>query len=174
MGGESLVGWLSGFWARTGSVAYLEVCDYVKRSGEAFTPGGEAARAPTLHLRPRHLPYNWGKITEKPQSGYSVCQLPVALYNPPLTRHASESCSLQQVSVIRRESVCQWPLHSEISFYNMFWPWMPVTAVPWTKFLQSVVTHHATTVAVWTKFLYLLYTNVYFILNDSFFWVALL
>ena len=37
----------------------LEVCDYVRRSGEALTPGGgEAGRAPTLHLRPRHLPYN--------------------------------------------------------------------------------------------------------------------
>ena len=35
------------------------VCHYVKRSGEAFTPGGgEAGRAPALHLRPRHLPYN--------------------------------------------------------------------------------------------------------------------
>ena len=37
----------------------LEVCDYVRHSGEAFTPGGgEEGRAPTLHLRPRHLPYN--------------------------------------------------------------------------------------------------------------------
>jgi len=28
-----------------------------------------AGRAPSLRVIPWHLPYNWGKITEKPQSG---------------------------------------------------------------------------------------------------------
>jgi len=28
-----------------------------------------ADRAPSLWVIPRHLPYNWGKITENPQSG---------------------------------------------------------------------------------------------------------
>ena len=37
----------------------LEVCDYVRRSGEAFMPGGgDAGCAPTLHYLPLHLPYN--------------------------------------------------------------------------------------------------------------------
>ena len=31
-----------------------------------------AGRAPSLRILPRHLPYNWGKSTEKPQSGYSI------------------------------------------------------------------------------------------------------
>jgi hypothetical protein len=34
-------------------------------------PKGDADRAPSLHhFRPWHLPYIWGKITEKPQSGH--------------------------------------------------------------------------------------------------------
>jgi len=39
------------------------------------------------------------------------------------------------VSIMRRESVCQWPLYSGLSFYHLFWPCMPVTAVLWTEFL---------------------------------------
>ena len=31
---------------------------------------GSVGRAPTLHYIPRHLSYNRGKITEKPQSGH--------------------------------------------------------------------------------------------------------
>jgi hypothetical protein len=30
---------------------------------------GSAGRAPYLRVIPWHLPYNWGKITEKPQLG---------------------------------------------------------------------------------------------------------
>jgi len=31
--------------------------------------GKSAGRAPSLRVIPWHLPYNWGKSTEKPQSG---------------------------------------------------------------------------------------------------------
>jgi len=30
-----------------------------------------ADRAPSLRVIPWHLPYNWGKSTEKPQSGWT-------------------------------------------------------------------------------------------------------
>ena len=44
---------------------------FIGRLGETATTGERnAGRASTLHRIPRYLPYNWGKITEKPQSGY--------------------------------------------------------------------------------------------------------
>jgi hypothetical protein len=54
-----LVGWLSGFRAKTCSIAKATS---VSRLGEAVEPGeGIAGRAPTLHRIPCHLPYNRGK-----------------------------------------------------------------------------------------------------------------
>jgi len=54
----TLVGRLSGI--RTQSAQ-------TKINGELI--GKIAGRAPSLRVKPWHLPYNWGKSTEKPQSG---------------------------------------------------------------------------------------------------------
>jgi hypothetical protein len=40
MGGTTLVGWLSGFWAQTGSIANRKYATFVRRLGEAAAPGG--------------------------------------------------------------------------------------------------------------------------------------
>jgi len=43
-----LVGWLYGFRAQTGAVAYWSYATFVRRLGEAATPGeGSAGRVPT-------------------------------------------------------------------------------------------------------------------------------
>jgi len=55
-----LLGWLSGFRAQTGSVAYWGYATFFRPLGEADAPGvgGIAGRAPNLHRIPWHLPYN--------------------------------------------------------------------------------------------------------------------
>jgi len=64
-GGNTLVGWLPGFWAQTGAVAVWRHGTIGRHKGEAVVPmGGSAERAPTLHYVPQHLPYKWESITE--------------------------------------------------------------------------------------------------------------
>jgi len=40
----------------------------IHRTTQLLT-GKSAGRAPSVQVIPWHLPYNWGKSTEKPQSG---------------------------------------------------------------------------------------------------------
>jgi hypothetical protein len=70
MGGITLVGWLYGFWAQTGSVANRKYVTFVRRLGEAAAPGeGECASCPDFASYTLEFALQLRKITENPNQG---------------------------------------------------------------------------------------------------------
>jgi hypothetical protein len=71
MGGYTLVGWLSGFWAQIGSVTNSRYETFVRRLGEAAaSEGGDCGPFPDFALYTLAFALQLGKITGKPQSGH--------------------------------------------------------------------------------------------------------
>ena len=70
MGWINLIGWLSGFRAQTGSVAYWRYATYVRRLGEAAAPGGvEGGPCPDFASNTLALVIQTEENHGKPQSG---------------------------------------------------------------------------------------------------------
>ena len=65
-----LVGWLSGFRAQTGSVAYRSYATFVRRLGEAAVPGrGECGPCPDFTSNTLAYALQLRKITENLSQG---------------------------------------------------------------------------------------------------------
>jgi len=78
-----LVGWLSGFRAQTGSVAYWCYATFVRRLGEAAAPGGgECGPCPDFASNTLAFALQWRKITENLRQGNRMalgCSVPNAI-----------------------------------------------------------------------------------------------
>jgi len=78
-----LVGWLSGFRAKTGSVAYGSYATFVRRLGEAAAPGkGECGPCPYFASNTLAFALQLRKITENLSQGNRMplgCSAPKAI-----------------------------------------------------------------------------------------------
>jgi hypothetical protein len=60
---------------------YIIITKLNVHNNKQLTNLGSAGRAPSLRVIPWHLPYEWGKSTEKPQSGWQHVQHKQTQYN---------------------------------------------------------------------------------------------
>ena len=78
-----MVGWLSGFRAQIGSVAYWSYATFVRRLGEAAVPGeGECGPCPDFASNTLAFALQLRKITENPSQGKRMalgCSAPNAI-----------------------------------------------------------------------------------------------